>query len=573
LLIGVAVVALVGVTGHQALNARDALRVVASDFEQLATNLKEGDGESARADLRSAQAAATLASDNTGGVGWWLTSRMPGIGDDVDAVRTVTDVVQNLSTDVLPRVVNASETLSPKALRPVNGRINIERLQDVAPSIESADLALQRENMRVRALNAEGLSTQLAGPVATLQLKLDEAASLSAKASRAVQLLPSMLGADGKRTYLVLFQNNAEIRATGGIPGAFTTITADRGHIKMGKQGDAGDIGITEKPVLPLSDEEVALFDKKMAVFPQDVNFTPDFPRSAQLAQAMWQRSHGDTVDGVFSTDPVALSYMLAGTGPIELTSGEQLNAGNAVQLLLNEVYLRQPDTALQDAFFSAAAGKVFDAMSAGQGDAVQVLAGLTKAVGEHRLLMWSNDPAEQELLAPTPLSGELATGSSDAPQIGVYLNDGTGAKMHYYFHHDVSVESTSCRDGRQNLRVTVEMRSDAPGDAARSLPEYVVGPGFGARRGAIRTSVYLYAPTGGRIGDVSIDGVETSVASLEHEGRPVAVQTIDLGPGDNRTLTYDVVSGPDQPGQAQVRVSPGAHSSGLGEISDSTCS
>ncbi len=69
----------------------------------------------------------------------------------------------------------------------------------------------------------------MANPVRRLQDQLTEAAGLTGTASRTVQLLPAMLGADSQRRYLLMFQNNAEVRATGGIPGAVAVVTADRG--------------------------------------------------------------------------------------------------------------------------------------------------------------------------------------------------------------------------------------------------------------------------------------------------------------------------------------------------------
>ena len=407
-LTGVVVVVLVTYTGYQALQARAALETVAADFEQLAEELKTGDTAAARETLRSAQAAAADASDNTTGPGWWLTRALPGVGDDVVAVRTVADVTDVLAADVLPSVVTASETLDPAALRPKNGRVRLQPLIDVAPSVVRADEQLQEQVDRVAELRPVDLNPQLAEPVSLMQDKLGEAASLSSKASYALRLLPTMLGAEGPRTYLVLFQNNAEVRATGGIPGAFATITADDGRIALGAQGSAADIGMLEKPPLPLTEEELALFQEKMGLFAQNVNFTPDFPRTAELARAMWESKAGRSVDGVVSTDPVALSYLLGGTGPVRIGAGQTLTADNAVQLLLNEIYLEQPDPLRQNLFFAQAARAVFEAVSSGQGDPPAVLDGLARAGSESRLLVWSADEGEQRLLDETALSGRL---------------------------------------------------------------------------------------------------------------------------------------------------------------------
>jgi hypothetical protein len=574
-LTGVAAVAIVGYTGHQALQAKDALETVAAEFEQIATSLRTGDEQTASASLEVAQEAATKATENTQGPGWWLTSRLPGVGDDVAAVRTVADVTDVLASDVLPDVVVASERLDPDNLRPTKGRIAIRPLVEVAPGVVAADEEMQRQAGRVAAIRTEDLNPELAKPVGLMQSKLAEAASLSSKASYAVRLLPTMLGADGERTYLILFQNNAEIRATGGIPGAFATMTANRGRISLGTQGSSSDIGRLERPALRVTEEERALFGEKMALFPQNVNFTPDFPRSAGLVRAMWKQSGGGDVDGVVSVDPVALSHLLEGMGPVALPGGERLTPQNTVPLLLQDIYHRLPDPADQDVFFAAAARSVFDKAVTGGGDPAALLAALSRSASEGRIYVWSADDAEQTLLAETALGGRIPRdGEGARPFVGVFLNDGTGAKMQYYLDHRVDVSPQVCnREGRQELAVRVTLESRAPKDPSR-LPPYVVGMAeeLGVRPGAMRVNVHLYAPLGGWIDSSAYDGEERPLHEVEHLGRPVGSRTVEIAPGQTRELTYTVMTGLDQTGEVDLRVTPGVRGSGAGEVGASAC-
>jgi hypothetical protein len=575
-LTGVLAVGLVGYTGYQALQAKDALETVAAEFEQIADSLREGDEEAASASLDVAQRAAVKASDNTQGPGWWLTSRLPGVGDDVEAVRTVADVTDVLASDVLPDVVVASERLDPANLRPSKGRIAIKPLVEVAPGVVAADQEMQRQADRVAAIRVEDLNSELAKPVGLMQTKLAEAASLSSKASYAVRLLPTMLGADGKRTYLVLFQNNAEIRATGGIPGAFATMTANRGRISLGTQGSASDIGRLERPVLPLTEEERALYGEKMALFPQNANFTPDFPRTAELVRAMWSKAGGEAVDGVMSIDPVALSHLLEGVGPVPLPAGERLTAENTVPLLLQDVYRRMPDPARQDEFFAAAARSVFGEVVTGGGDPAKLLAGLSRSASEGRIYVWSAEEAEQTLLAETALGGGLTRDpEASSPFVGVFLNDGTGAKMQYYLDHRVDVTPKACNsEGRQELEVRVTLESRAPKNAAQ-LPPYVVGMArdLGVRPGSMRVNVHTYAPRGGWIASSAYDGEERPLNELEHAGHAVGSRTVEIAPGQSRELTYTLMSGRDQIGGVDLRVTPGVRGSGVGEVGAPACS
>ena len=51
---------------------------------------------------------------------------------------------------------------------------------------------------------------------------------LADRAARTMRLLPAMLGADGERRYLFMFQNNAEIRSTGFQRSSSSTYSAER---------------------------------------------------------------------------------------------------------------------------------------------------------------------------------------------------------------------------------------------------------------------------------------------------------------------------------------------------------
>ena len=360
-----------------------------------------------------------------------------------------------------------------------------------------------------------------------LQTRIADAADLADRASRAVRLLPPMLGGSGRRTYLFLFQNNAEVRATGGIPGAFATITADRGKLTLGRQDDAKTIGAFRRPPTPLTAQERAVFGPGLGRFPQDVNFTPDFPRSAQLIAGMYRATNRRAVDGVVSVDPVALSYLLRGTGPVR-TAGRELSADNAVQLLLSQVYADIADPDRQNDFFNVAARSVFDAVSSGTGDPRALLEGLVTSASERRLLVWSAHPAEQRLLAPTALAGGLGARDPKAPQVGVYLNAALPYKLDYYLDHEVAVRSVSCVGDRQQLTTTVTLRSTVPANLS-SLSDYVAPrrvPLFGA--GTIATTVYFFAPEGGSVRWVTVDG-------RTRAGRPPVLRRADgLRPHDH---------------------------------------
>src|SRR4051794_11238505 len=199
--------------------------------------------ELAQGDLGQAKTNSELAGDSaakalayTRGPVWWTASKLPWVGDDVTAVRTVSEVVDDLTQDTVPQLVQAGGTFGPGALNPVNGRIDLAPIPAVAPVLSEGAKEIEIGRSRVAAVDTDGLVEELRAPVHDLQLKLTKASAAASSAATAAELMPDMLGGNEPRTYLVIFQNNAEIRAQGGLPGAMAVITARDGKVRMVRQ-------------------------------------------------------------------------------------------------------------------------------------------------------------------------------------------------------------------------------------------------------------------------------------------------------------------------------------------------
>jgi hypothetical protein len=572
-LIGVSVILLVAYTGYEALNARKAFVAIQADLGSLKESLSDGDVASAESALSRLQQHADDAVDNTRGPGWWLTEKIPGVGRNVSAIRTVSAVTQRLAYDAFPGLVDVSGTLTPQALRPKGGRIPLARIAGVAPEVVAADEVVQAETRRIQAIHWERLAPALGNAVHRVQLGMEEAASITGAASRAVQLAPAMLGGDGARRYLLVFQNNAELRSLGGIGGAFAVLTAKDGKLSLDRQGDATTIGALDRPVLPLSQEERALFGDILGRYPQNVTQIPDFPRAAEIVSAMWARKTGLTFDGVIATDPVALSYLLRGTGAVNTPGGGVLTAENAVDLLLSRVYLQIADPAAQNDFFATVAARVFDAVSNGQGDARGVMEGLSRAATEGRLLIWARRPDEQSLLDPTRVGGALAQDAGTrVPTVGVYLNESTASKLNYFLDYETSLDAVDCVSAVQSLRATVKLHSLVPKDVSL-FPDYVVGTGQGlAPRGHMLVTLYFYAPQGGSIEAVRVGEDDMTLQLQEHVGHQVTTLTVAVAPGQQREIVVDLLTGEGHTGDPRLITTPGARGDGVGSVGLTAC-
>lgn len=359
-----------------------------------------------------------------------------------------------------------------------------------------------------------------------------------------------MMGVETPRNYLLMVQNNAESRASGGIPGALAVLELDNGELSLGAQSSAGEIG-TMSPIIALDEIQQQIYSKRLGKFMQDVNLTPDFPTAASTAAAMWERKTGQRLDGVVSVDPVALSYLLNATGPVRISGNElsqvaslglptELNGQNVVPTLLSEVYARIEEPKLQDAYFAGVAQEIFRALSSEQTDPKDLISGLSRGVTEGRISLWSATESEQSIIGTYPLSGSIAGSSVPAAQFGVYFNDGTGAKMDYYVERTVQLIRECPKDGYENTTVRVTSTNNAPADAATSLPAYVTGAGvFGVPPGSVQTNIVAYGPAQATVETARLDGQKTGFAPYLHSNRPVGVLAVRLAPGESKTVDF----------------------------------
>jgi hypothetical protein len=569
--LGFVVVVLGGWTAWLAVDAVRARAELASASSLVGT-LQEavlaGDRTAATATLEELQEHAEQARDATRGVHWTAAGALPWVGPNIRAVQVVADVVDDLATAALPALMAATQIVDPATMAPVDGRVDIGALELAAPAVVAADAVVAGALARLDGIDASELWSPVAGPLQRVRGEVAEVAATTATAARAVQLLPAMLGADGPRDYLLLVQNNAELRATGGIPGSVSLLRAEDGGVTIVETRSGGSLGDLPAPVLPLTDTELSLFGEDLAADMRDVTFTPDFPRGAAIAREIWAQQVGGEVDGVISVDPGALALLLDDTGPVSLppgavadAAGGQLTADNAVAMLLNTVYLVEPDPAVQDTFFAGTAAATLGALLSGQGEPAAALEALAEAARQGRLLLWSAHDEEQALLADTVLSGRLRGDAGGSPVIGVFLDDGTRAKLGYYLDTAIAVESLECRaDGSRLVAVTITLTNTVLAADVAGLPAYVTGDGVVVPVGEVRTNVLLYAPTDGVVEDVQVVDDEPGVTSQVHDGLSVVGRTTQLAPGESVTIQAQVTTGSRFAGPLLLRSTPVAN-------------
>ncbi|MGW0216569.1 DUF4012 domain-containing protein [Micromonospora chokoriensis] len=549
-MVGSLLLAAVGWIGFRGWQARAHLVNAAGLARELSAQVVGGDTDRALRTLAALQAQSRAARGATSDPSWRLARHTPVAGDDLDAVRQIAVAIDELARQAFPTLLRTDLT----SLVPAGGRLDLTRLTAVSAELSQANESVQRTRRNLASVPADRLVSQVRQALTDLRGEIDRLSSLTTAADQGARLLPPVLGVNGPRKYLLVSQNLAELRATGGMFGAYALMEAENGTVKMGKQGSTASLG-RFTPALKVPAEIRTLWTDLPGIYPADVNLSPHFPTAAALYREMFRRKTGTTVDGVLAVDPVVLSYLLKATGPVLVPGGVPLASEKVVQTLLNESYQRL-SVKQQDDFFASSAASVFDAFFEKNVNPRVLLSAFDRAITERRILFWSARPEEQRMFGDSRMAGTLPE-QDTVPTVGVFLNDGSGAKLGYYLRPTANLMVGECRsDGRRELRLRVTLRSTAP---KSGLSESVLGLGMAGDPYTARTLVSVYSPAGGAVTEARLDGVETALGSGTERRRQVATASVDVGPGAERALEVTVLTAKTGVGQAELRLTPTA--------------
>ena len=569
-LVAVLLLAVVLVFAYQAVRTVLALRDAKNEAHALSGEVRRNDVAAVKKTLRAIETRSAVARGHSDNVLWDAATKVPFLGDDVEAVQVMAHALNQASSRVYVPASTLLDKVQGDSLREPDGRVDLTAVAALEKPLEQMSSALQGAADEVDALDPDNMLGPLRDVTNAVQRQLDSSLAAAKGGATVARVVPPMLGADGPRQYLLVVQNNAETRSTGGLPGSFAVLDANDGKLSLGAQRAVDDFAVLPQPVLPLTDEERALYGDNLGENIRDMNLTPDFPRAASLISALQKRSFGTDIDGVVSVDPVALSSLLRATGPVQV-GGETFTAGNVVHKLLNEVYQRLDTRKAQDAYFDAAARGIFDTLITRKVEPLTLIRQLGRATAQRRFLVWSTHAGEQSMIAGTAASGELPRDTGKQPHVGLYLNDGTAAKIEYYLDYATSIRSAGCANGTQTLQVGMVLGSSAP-RRGFELSRFITGQGLFAPRGMMRLNLRMYAPTGGKVTELIANGKPVKIVTHEHDGRQVAIVTMFIRAHQEVRLTAQLQTRAGQRGDPVLDWTPGVRTRTSGVTAASSC-
>jgi hypothetical protein len=189
----------------------------------------------------------------------------------------------------------------------------VKTIGKITPKIDDIANELAQVKVEIDSVNPNhypsiGVGEKVRTTLDSLKSITDESVTLITSARPLIKTLPAVLGEPNEKKYLILFQNDKELRPTGGFITAYAVFRVDSGVVHVDDSSDiySLDATVPNKPVAPAP---ILKYFPTVPLFNlRDNNLSPDFKVSMDSFYKMYQTAGGSTnVDGIIAVDTHAL--------------------------------------------------------------------------------------------------------------------------------------------------------------------------------------------------------------------------------------------------------------------------
>lgn len=263
------------------------------------------------------------------------------------------------------------------------------------------------------------------------------------KSDETMQFAIDFLGEKDLKKYLIIFQNDNELRAAGGFMGSLALADFKNGNL-VGISMPAGGTydlraGFTK---LLQSPEPLRLVNPKWEF--QDANWWSDFPTSANNIAYFYNKSDGATIDGVIAINSDWLGSLLDVVGPIEMPDyGKTISSANFELELQKSVEIEYTDKKEPKKILGDLAPKLIESIFNVRPDNVLDLVSVfSKGLKDKDIQVYLFDENEQNFVAKNNWDGRIKDTQKDylsvvATNIGGGKTDGV---VNQEIYHKASV-------------------------------------------------------------------------------------------------------------------------------------
>ncbi len=363
-----------------------------------------------------------------------------------------------------------------------------------------------------------------------------------------IEQLPAIAGGRGERKkYLILFQNDNELRPTGGFLTAYSIIYIEDGKVTPEKSDDIYELDkkFSNRIAIPEALGRYLTTEKYWNL--RDMNISPDFKISMDQFYANYKLVKGEPqdIDGIIAVDTHVLTELLKVLGPVEVPGYGTFSAENdpkcdcpQIILALSEIitrptpYIREDRKGIIGPLMRAILTKAYTAPKQLWPQLFET--GLSNLAGRHAQLYLFDQDA-QNALAKINATGEMVPAGEGQDFLGIVDANLGGAKSNLFVNYDVKQTVSAPENGRITKTVEITYKNDRRADNCN------LEAGLLCLNSTLRDWNRLYLPMGAEL--VEAQGFTQAPKQYEENGFKVVDGYFILEPMSQAKLkiTYTV--------------------------------
>lgn len=460
-LISVFVILMLGIVGvKNGLGARDNIikngSNAAANLESAKESLKNLDFLKAADDFALAYDDFERASSTLGQFGASLASivgEIPGLG----GIKTANNIVRagQLASKAGENLSLAFGNLYKSNLFALltedsgfkSNNSPIKLLSEFKDILRSADLNISKAQILLGGIDESSLTEDKINLLRNFKSKIPEFDRYVTRAIGYSDIMLASLQRGQTKNYLLLLQNNSELRATGGFPGTYALATFSGGQLKNIFLDDVyNSDGQSSVNVIPPKPLQHITPNWGM----RDANWFADFPTSAKKIEEFYKINSGQKVDGVITITPDLITRIMAIIGPIEMPEYNLvLNSENFITQIQDEVEYgenrAQPKTVLKD-FQPRFLEKI---KQQSKNNLKTIFGIIAEEVQQKHILAYFNDPDLQKITLDNNIGGQILKSKDDYLQ--VVISNIKGSKTDAVTDSTFSLKVSADDDSSEN--------------------------------------------------------------------------------------------------------------------------
>jgi len=349
-------------------------------------------------------------------MGAWL-KWMPIYGGDLASARDLITIADSMLS---------CSNITYQAISPLLGEGNLsnlsptgltELLLQVQPQLLEAQQQIESAAAARQRVTPEDLSPGVRDLILN---EVDPLLTLMQDGLTVAEAFPSMMGAtnEGPKTYMLLVENEDELRPTGGFITAVGTLLMQDGHITSLTFDNVEDLDDWSKPY-PAAPWQLQQYMNSPVLILRDTNWFTNFPTAALYAEQLYSYVRAHSVDGVIAFDQRALVDLLDMTGPINLEGVPYaVDSTNVIAYMqaskIPSLEERNQSGRVNKDFLKQIADALLAKIYSGDIPPERIFTFLLQVLNEHHLLLQFDDPSITSVLARRHWDGAVHSDGGD---------------------------------------------------------------------------------------------------------------------------------------------------------------